>query len=82
MKRTMIVSDGIKCGKIWSYNFMMVEAGRDFVGHTQEYKLTVNFLIFNMIISLKNRIFLAHFTIDWNPENSTKKSVLPTYQKT
>lgn len=61
MKRTMIVSDGIKCGKIWSYNCMMVEAGRDSVGHIQEDKLTVNFLTFNMIISLKNRIFLAHF---------------------
>lgn len=59
----------------------MAEAGRDFVGHIQKYKLTVNFLIFNIITSLNNRIFLIHFTKDWNPENSTK-SILSIYQNT
>lgn len=71
-----VVSDGIKCGKIQSYKFLMVEAGRDFVGRIQEYNLTVNFLIFNIITSLNNRIFLFYFTKDWNPENSTKKYLI------
>lgn len=59
----------------------MVEAGRDFVGHIQEYNLTVNFLIFNIITTLNNRIFLFNFTKDWNPENSTKR-ILSIYQNT
>lgn len=59
----------------------MVEAGRDFVGRIQEYNLTVNFLIFNIITSLNNRIFLFYFTKDWNPENSTKR-ILSIYQNT
>lgn len=59
----------------------MVEAGRDFVGHIQEYNLTVNFLIFKIITTLNNRIFLFNFTKDWNPENSTKR-ILSIYQNT